>query len=66
MEIQTGLVAYISGLASHDDELLSTLHQESCKLVAKNFFDFISLLDLDGNANGVNTRLNETSLILCS
>lgn len=57
---------HLRGLASHDDELLSTLHQEAGEFVAQNFFDFVSLFNFNGHSDRVNGRLDQASLILTS
>jgi len=57
---------YLCGLASHDDELLCTLHQEAGKLVAQNFFDFVGLFNFNGHSDRVNGWLDQASLILTS
>lgn len=47
-----------------NEEGLCTLRQESCKLVDQNMLNFVGLLDLDADTDGVDAGLNQDTLVL--
>jgi hypothetical protein len=55
--------AYFDRFATHNNELLCTLHQKACKFMAQNRFDFISLLDTNRDPGRINARLNAAFFI---
>jgi hypothetical protein len=63
---QEGYVIARNGLATEDDEEFSTLHHEPCEFVTENLLNFVSLLDLNAHADGVDRRLDKHSLVLIS
>ena len=58
--------AHLHWLPAQDEERLSTLRQESCKLVDQDVLNLVCLLDLDADADTVDAGLNEDSLVLIS
>eukprot|EP00327_Prymnesium_parvum_P047658 CAMPEP_0205881570 /NCGR_PEP_ID=MMETSP1083-20121108/16539_1 /ASSEMBLY_ACC=CAM_ASM_000430 /TAXON_ID=97485 /ORGANISM="Prymnesium parvum, Strain Texoma1" /LENGTH=80 /DNA_ID=CAMNT_0053244681 /DNA_START=246 /DNA_END=488 /DNA_ORIENTATION=- len=60
------LISYpgIGFLASKDDEVIRTQHQESRKLVGKDAVHLVHLLDLDGEPDGVDSSLDHHMLVL--
>jgi len=53
----------LDGLSSENDEVLGTLAQETNKLFAQKLFKVISLLNLDADADGVDGRLDQNTLV---
>lgn len=49
-----------------DKERLSTLRQEPCKLVYQYMLNLVGLLDLDADANRIDTGLDQDTLVLVS
>lgn len=52
-------IVAVNGLAAQDDKSFCTLHQETHESSAENFFNFIGLLNFDGETNGVDGDFNQ-------
>jgi len=55
--------AYLDGFPPQDKESLRSLRQETCELVNQDILDLICLLDLYADADTVDARLDQDSLI---
>ena len=62
--IQPQNATYLHRLASEDDEVFSAHHHEPHELMAEDLLDLVGLLDGDADANRVDGRLDEHSLLL--
>lgn len=61
---QEGDVVALDGFPPQDEEGLGALRQEAGEFVDKDLLDFVGLLDFDADADAVDARLDEDTLIL--
>jgi hypothetical protein len=45
--LHSQLFSYLNSFASHDDELLSSLHQKQSEFMTQDFFKLIGLFDFN-------------------
>ena len=56
------LFAHLDSFASHDDELLGSLHQKQSEFMTQDFLQFVNLLDFHRDSHRVDGGLDETLL----
>ena len=63
---QGRVVTHFRRLSSHDDELVGSLHKETCEFVAEHLLQLVRLFDLDADADRVHRRLDQALLLVCT
>ena len=54
---------YLDRLSPEDEKRLGSLSQETRKLVYQDILNLVSLLNLDADADAIDARLDEDSLV---